>query len=178
MAHRLQSRMDELSDRYPQTWTAPLPPFVRSCRFQRGFVELVALEADSLLRNGPRIFRLAPVRHMHLPCVRNVGGELFSSPSLSRLKSLAMDDCGLYIFHVRLLAASGALHVAFHITDHADATDPRGANGCLPGSAMRHLSRQFGGISVKRACPPASSRSISNPAFGQRPISESLRSAT
>jgi uncharacterized protein (TIGR02996 family) len=107
LAHRLQSRMDKLSSVYGQTWTAPSLPFVKSYDFERGFVELVALDADSLLRNGPRIFTAAPVRHMDLRGVRDVGEELFSSPSLARLKSLNMNDCGLYTFHIRLLAASG-----------------------------------------------------------------------
>ncbi len=107
LAYHQQSRMDALYARYAHTWTEPLAPFVKSYRFQRGFVELVVLEAGSLLQNGSRIFEAAPVRHVDLHGVRNVSEELFSSPSLARLRSLAMDDCGLYTFHIRLLAASG-----------------------------------------------------------------------
>src|SRR5262249_49099795 len=41
-------------------------PTRSSRRFHRGFVEQVRLSAEQLIYNGPRLFAVAPVRHVHL----------------------------------------------------------------------------------------------------------------
>jgi len=148
--HHIQSRMDALTDRYSRVWMEPLLPITNLYRFQRGFVEFVGLEAGSLLRHGARIFQLAPVRHMDLRGVRDVREDLFASSSLARLRSLGMNDCGLYSFHIRLLAASGVtaglrwLSVARNHLDleagRALAASPHCGTGCSPNSSRRSLA--------------------------------------
>ncbi|MGA3242378.1 MAG: TIGR02996 domain-containing protein [Bryobacteraceae bacterium] len=102
----LQNRVKALLDTYGNTWAAPISPFVENYTFVRGFIGLIKLSARSLIDNAAAIFALAPVQHVDLTAVRDVSEDLFAAQQLKKLHSLSMDSCGLYDFHVRLLADS------------------------------------------------------------------------
>jgi len=102
----LQARVNRLWETYGAVWAEPLLPLVRSYSFQRGFIGLIGLSARSFLENYAAIFAAAPVQHVDLSGVRDVGEDLFTSAGLARIRSLSMESCGLYDFHMRLLADS------------------------------------------------------------------------
>ena len=109
-AYPLQARAARLSDTYGAIWAADIAPFVQSYTFERGFIALVKLTASSFMEHSAALFAAAPVEHVDLTGVRDVREDLFASAALARLRSLSMDHCGLYDFHLRLLSAS--THVA------------------------------------------------------------------
>ncbi len=105
--HALQSRLDQLHDRYARAWAGPLAPFASTVEFDLGFPAYVKVRAADLLQHGEEIFARGPIQHVDLTAVRDVTEELFSSKYLTGLRSLGMARCGLYDIHVRLLASSG-----------------------------------------------------------------------
>lgn len=105
-AYELQSRARELQDDYGDVWAAPLASVVEFYAFQRGFIGLVGMSARNFLAHAAQVFAAAPIQHLDLSGVREVNEQLFTSPYLSKLRSLAMDRCGLYNIHLQMLAAS------------------------------------------------------------------------
>ncbi len=101
-----QMRVYELLDRYGSEWGEPLRGLADSYEFQRGFVGLVRLPARRFLDNADRLFAIAPIQHVDLTGIRDVSEELFYSPHVQRLRSLAMDRCGLFDIHIQILADS------------------------------------------------------------------------
>ena len=104
---RLDRRISNLLQRFGGVWRESLSQFATAISFKRGFVEFVTMKAAGLLQHGEELFASAPVRHIDLTDVRDVDERLFASPFLAGLRSLGMDGCGLYSFHIRLLAHSG-----------------------------------------------------------------------
>jgi len=103
---RIRYRIDQLITRHGREWAQPLPDWVESFSFLRGFVGWVKLEAPQFLQYAERIFALAPVQHVDLTGVRDVDERLFESKLLAHIRTLAMDRCGLHDVHVQLLAVS------------------------------------------------------------------------
>jgi uncharacterized protein (TIGR02996 family) len=79
----LQDRERALLAEHGDAWAAPLEGLVRRWQFRRGFVEAVSLPAAALLSHGDELFRLAPVRHAHLPAPGVLYGLLRQSPELA-----------------------------------------------------------------------------------------------
>ncbi|HXG10589.1 MAG TPA: TIGR02996 domain-containing protein [Gemmataceae bacterium] len=110
----LRLREHELLANHETEWVGPLLEFVDGWQFRRGFVEQVVLTPQAFLAHADVLFRLAPLRHVHL-YRRNyiTPGEvrpLARSPFLSRLATLRLNsDRGLRDDGVRLLAESPAL---------------------------------------------------------------------
>jgi uncharacterized protein (TIGR02996 family) len=105
-AYVTEVRVKELIDRYGAAWAGALAEWVEKFYFVRGFVGWMKLSARSFLDHGERILALAPVQHVDLTAVRDVDESLFDSPLLDGIRSLSMNDCGLYDLHVQMLAAS------------------------------------------------------------------------
>lgn len=105
-AQALQRRVDELWSAYGSVWAEELSHFVEGYTFVRGFIGLIKISARSLIQNAAAIEASAPIQHMDLTGVRDVSEDLFMLPFLLKLHSLSMDNCGLYDFHLRLLADS------------------------------------------------------------------------
>jgi len=87
-------------------WSAAVGPLAARCRFLRGFVELVELEATTYLRTAPRLYRAAPILHLDLTGVKTVAAALFDSPALARIHSLRLTNNALDDEDARRLAAS------------------------------------------------------------------------
>lgn len=77
-----------LVNRRGAEWAAEVRPLVSSWHFQRGFVEIVGLDAARFLAIAPELYRQAPVLELNLDGVQPVAAELFASPYLSRIRSL------------------------------------------------------------------------------------------
>src|SRR4051812_45648719 len=65
-ARELAWRERALLAEHERAWVGPVRDLARRWSFRRGFVEEVTLSAGVLLRRGAELFRLAPVRHVHL----------------------------------------------------------------------------------------------------------------
>lgn len=103
---RLTLRVETLEQAHREAWLRPLAGLVDDARFDRGFVELVALPAQRFLSLAPQIFAQAPVRHLRLTEARASLRELAASPYLDAIRSLDLCENGLTDADVALLAAS------------------------------------------------------------------------
>jgi uncharacterized protein (TIGR02996 family) len=87
-------------------WRLPLEPLVieglvTQPRFYRGFVEQVTMDAAAFAAHAPRVFAVAPIRHITLTGVARTPMAL-ASPHLGRMVSLTlaanrMGDAGVQI---------------------------------------------------------------------------------
>lgn len=113
---RLYDREKQLLDANRARWTAGFPA-VRDrgvkaedrWEFQRGFVESVTLSARSFLDHGKAIFRLAPVRRLHLVAASRQLPAVLKSPLLGRVQDLLLTNQRFTWANVRQLARSPAL---------------------------------------------------------------------
>ena len=92
--------------RHGVNWSNGIAPLVESYEFERGFVGLVRMSAKGLMDYAAAVFEAAPIRHLDLTNVRDVDENLTNLRAFTRLRSLAMDECGLYDFHIRLFVAT------------------------------------------------------------------------
>lgn len=69
-ARRNLRRESVLLAEHELAWAGPIAQQARRWRFHRGFVEELDLPADQFLAHGQELFRLAPIRRLHL---RNTG---------------------------------------------------------------------------------------------------------
>ena len=104
--YRISSRAAELLTAHRQAWAGPLADLVDAYGYQRGFIFWVQTSASRFLAHAHSLFALAPIVHADLSAVRDVSEQFFASPHLRRLRSLLMDNCGLYDIHLQLLADS------------------------------------------------------------------------
>src|SRR5947209_685613 len=88
----LEARQAQLLPAHRKGWAGPLRHWARRWEFRRGFVEGVTLPAEVFLLHAQELFRLAPVRAVHLVDVVGHEGELASCPHLARLTGLALTD--------------------------------------------------------------------------------------
>jgi uncharacterized protein (TIGR02996 family) len=95
-----------LIDEHGTALAGPIAQLVDKHSFDRGFVELVELTAPRFLELAPRLFSLAPVRHLNLREARPVARDLFASPYLQSIRSLSLDNCGLADREMQELARS------------------------------------------------------------------------
>jgi uncharacterized protein (TIGR02996 family) len=56
--------------------------------FRRGFLEYVALSSEAFLSKHERLFRIAPIRALHLDSCRELLPQVLACPSLRRLRAL------------------------------------------------------------------------------------------
>jgi uncharacterized protein (TIGR02996 family) len=95
-----------MTDRYGQAFAGPIAGMVDTYFFDRGFVELVELTARKFLEIAPRLYSLAPVRHLNLKGSRSLIPELFSSPNLQPIRSLEIRNWRLTDRDMETLASS------------------------------------------------------------------------
>lgn len=88
-------RANLLRESHGAAWAAGVAPLVRDYEFQRGFVAAVKMPARAFLEHATTLFSRAPIRHLSLSHVREYAEELFASPHLLHIRSLAMDQCQL-----------------------------------------------------------------------------------
>jgi uncharacterized protein (TIGR02996 family) len=86
----LQVRADALLKIHQNEWARGLKGQVSGYRFYRGFVETIFIDALSFLQSAERIFREAPIRHVHLLDVDVHVGAIARSPLLERLTGLTI----------------------------------------------------------------------------------------
>ena len=77
-----------LQRNYARTWAREIGSLVDEHQYHRGFVSLVTLPARRFLEVAPRLFALAPIRHLNLTEAATVAKELFVSPHLLDIRSL------------------------------------------------------------------------------------------
>jgi uncharacterized protein (TIGR02996 family) len=58
----LEARQRDLLGRHEQQWVTPLRPWVNAWAFQRGFVEDIKAQLDTVLANAEKLFGAAPLR--------------------------------------------------------------------------------------------------------------------
>ncbi len=85
---------------------AKLKPWV----YRRGFVEVLHLDAATLVQHAQVLFQLGPVRHLKLWSVSSCLRKLVGCPFLARICSLDLTNNGLSDADARLLASSDHLH--------------------------------------------------------------------
>jgi uncharacterized protein (TIGR02996 family) len=95
-----------MTDQYGSTFAGQIAGMVDRYFFDRGFVELVELPVRRFLDIAPRLYALAPVRHLTLKGSRSDVEQLASSASLQPIRSLALQNWRLRDQDMRVLAAS------------------------------------------------------------------------
>jgi len=119
-----------LLKQFETEWSKPVLRLVEAVEYRRGFIEHVRVSATKLLRNGDRLFRIAPIcslrvdhadqlaaigqsawmgRVRELDISQNPLGHrslhsLFESELCRSLRLLRMNECGLYFNAVRVIA--------------------------------------------------------------------------
>jgi uncharacterized protein (TIGR02996 family) len=130
----LLAREAVLFREYEGQWSKPFLRHVEYAGFRRGFVEHVQVSASKLLKAGDRLFRAAPIRSVKIIHADRLA-EIAASPWLSRiveldlsgnllggkslqallrskycqLRTLRLDECGLYPAVVQALASASSL---------------------------------------------------------------------
>lgn len=104
--HGNRRRVNAIVDRYGAMWAQPLAPWIDGVEYVRGFMGLVKTSAKQFIDHADDILAHAPIQHLDLTGVRDVDEALADAPALAHIRSLRMDDCGLYDLHIQLIAAS------------------------------------------------------------------------
>jgi uncharacterized protein (TIGR02996 family) len=111
----LRGRERELLAAHEDEWAGPLAHLVDGWEFRQGFIEQVILTPRAFLDLGERLFRLAPVRHVHLYRCNDISAEeveaLIRCPLLTRLLTLRLNsDRGIRDDSAALLAGCPSLN--------------------------------------------------------------------
>ena len=92
---QLRRREREMIEKYGRQWSGGIADLVDKFYFRRGFVEHIKVEASVFLQIAETLYGLAPIRHLTLTGAHAVANDLFASPHLSRIVSIALEHCGL-----------------------------------------------------------------------------------
>src|SRR5262249_28726715 len=104
---RLEARERELLATFGDEWSGELlRRGVKQCRYSRGFVETIEIDAALFLIHGDVLFSLAPIRSVKLLNASQRIEGLAHCPHLHRLHSLALSENELTDQEVILLANS------------------------------------------------------------------------
>ncbi len=137
--YSLRYQSEKLDRRYHQDWGGEVGALVEEYRFDRGFVEFVALLAGEFLELASRVFSLAPIRHLRLTEVSRAEGVLFNSPHLSGIRSLDLSRCGLADSDVAQLAASPFLTELRWLSIAENEVGVEGAGALAASFSLPHL---------------------------------------
>src|SRR5262249_48744394 len=80
--------------------------FEGTAGFPRGFIDRFSTTASSLLKHGPGLFAVAPIRDLHLRISSHRWADIAASPLLARLATLNLEYNGLHPEALRALLAS------------------------------------------------------------------------
>jgi uncharacterized protein (TIGR02996 family) len=111
---RVEAAQDLLAHEHGAGWDRALFDLVEVRKYHRGFVGEVWLKEEAFLAGADRLFRLAPVQHLHLggwhipdPRSRNLGvPALAACPHLARLRGLDLSYSQLSSNGVQALLVS------------------------------------------------------------------------
>jgi uncharacterized protein (TIGR02996 family) len=106
---RLEDRAQELLAEHEAEWVGPLPDWLDFWAFRRGWVEEAATTGRLFLSNAGELFRLAPVRVLHLRDLGPAAPAVLLHRLLGRLRHLDLSDNPLGDVDVCLLARSAHL---------------------------------------------------------------------
>jgi uncharacterized protein (TIGR02996 family) len=134
----LGARERQLLDQHEQTWAGPLRPLARSWVFRRGFIDEVWTTARAFSAHARRLFRSAPLLHVHLDRAAHRVRDLVGCAFLSRLTGLYLDSAGVVDDDMRVLARSASLGGLSVLNLHHNWISVRGVQ-FLTGSP--HLTR-------------------------------------
>lgn len=107
----LSRRESQLLEQWDKEWVRPIRRLVRNWQFHRGFIDEVGMLARTFLKYAGRLFRRAPIQHLHLglyPWGRDWPplAALADSEHLHRLRSLDLRENFLQSRDVRALVVS------------------------------------------------------------------------
>jgi uncharacterized protein (TIGR02996 family) len=91
----LGARERQLLQWHEETWVGPLCPLARSWVFRRGFIDEVWTTARAFSTYAARLFRSAPLRHVHVARAAGRVGDVTACALVHRLTSLYLDAAGL-----------------------------------------------------------------------------------
>lgn len=101
-----KAREQALLRAHEREWAAPLAGLVNRSEFQRGFIDVVTMEAAAFLAHAEALFRLAPVTHVRMLEGGQLLPQLADCPHLARLRRLQLSGNYLNDDSLRALAAS------------------------------------------------------------------------
>ncbi len=103
---QLRKRARKMIEKHGRQWSGGIADLVDKFYFRRGFVEHIKVEASVFLQIAETLYALAPIRHLTLTGAHAVANDLFASPHLSRIVSIALEHCELTDDDAILMAAS------------------------------------------------------------------------
>jgi uncharacterized protein (TIGR02996 family) len=108
----LMRRENQILDEWDRAWVRPIRRLVRNWEFHRGFIDEVAMFADSFLKHADRLFRCAPIQRLdlwpRLGQLLSIGAmaALADNEHLRRLRCLDLSEHQLESRDVRALVVS------------------------------------------------------------------------
>ncbi|TMQ04641.1 MAG: TIGR02996 domain-containing protein [Deltaproteobacteria bacterium] len=87
-ASRYRDEAEQLRRQHGNAWTNGVDALVSLCKFNRGFVEKVTVDAQRYVERADELIRRAPFRHLVLSEVGDLSGVILQNPRLSQLVSL------------------------------------------------------------------------------------------
>jgi uncharacterized protein (TIGR02996 family) len=102
-----EDRAEALRREHEREWLGPLRAWLLGWRFQRGLVERVAVNAQTLLKHVCTLFQLAPIRHAEIQRAEMFAGDLAKCPHMARLTSLRLHK----LFTADALSLIGSPHL-------------------------------------------------------------------
>jgi uncharacterized protein (TIGR02996 family) len=103
---QLQKREAELLERFGRDWWEEHGITLRHGGYQRGFIEVVHLDAPVFCRDAERLAALAPMHHLRLVKTARVMEELAACPQLACVRILDLSHNVLRNAHIATLARS------------------------------------------------------------------------
>lgn len=94
---------------HKERWAGQIANQVIWYDFGCGFVEDIEIDAAEFLKQGKKLYELAPIRRLYLKNVTPVAEALFNSPLLDRIVCLSLEAQKLNDQHMAILAASAHL---------------------------------------------------------------------
>lgn len=105
----LERRWQQILEEFGEEWSRPVRRLLRGCAFHRGFIDEVWVRSDKFVGYANRLFRRAPIQHLHL--VPRLVSHTISSDSRFRMSTFV--DC----IHLQLLRS---LHLSYNRLDSND----------------------------------------------------------
>jgi uncharacterized protein (TIGR02996 family) len=107
----LLDRQAELLKKHKTVWLAPFLPYAKESSFKRGFVHEIDVPANTFLQQAEKWFAIAPLTRVKFTnsgmwdrALLQIADTLFTSPHLSRLEAITLEQQGLRAEHLESLA--------------------------------------------------------------------------
>lgn len=89
---RYREAAKQLQLQHGKSWTNGADALVTHCKFSRGFVEGVIVDARRYVDHADELFRAAPIRHLVLSEVGDLLGTILRDPHLAQVVSLSIGN--------------------------------------------------------------------------------------